>query len=365
MNLFDTLISSAQTASPGGAPRITMVPVDHLIEDQTNTRELRDVEALAQGIFAMGLDNPLTVRPAPDSPAGYYKIIAGHRRLAACRLCIEWGDPYAFAANGIPCINKGEQGETAAHLHLILNNRLHREPTGYEEMIETAQLSQMDAAELRQELKLNNPGGAQPAKTRDVIASLLKISPAKTAKYLAIYRHLPPERMEDYKAGRIGTEAAYGIVNDILKQTRKPKPPAITSTSPAEPTPAPVFGRNTKGVPAERPEPPVCLGAYAMRCGNADCDNNYGDPCPDWQDCEFFSQSQTVRPTPPSGAVQASDKNQLAVTMHQIAKQMRTNPEPKQIMERIKCLIDQHAPAEWRQQMQSLLGAMWDSYEEK
>lgn len=325
MNLFDTLISSTQTTTPGGAPRITMVPVDHLIEDQTNTRELRDVEALAQGIFAMGLDNPLTVRPAPDSPAGYYKIIAGHRRLAACRLCIEWGDPYAFAINGIPCINKGEQGETAAHLHLILNNRLHREPTGYEEMIETAQLSQMDAAELRQELKLNNPGGAQPAKTRDVIASLLKISPAKTAKYLAIYRHLPPERMEDYKAGRIGTEAAYAVVNDMLKQTRKPKPPAPTHASPAEPTPAPVLGPNTGECREERPQDTA----------------------------------------PPGGAAQASGKNQLAVAMHQIAKQMRVNPEPRQIMERINDLIDQHAPAEWRQQMQSLLGAMWDSYEEK
>ena len=256
MNLFDTLVSSTPTTSPGGAPRIIMVPIDHLIADETNTRELREIEALAQGIFAPGLDNPLTVRPVPDSPAGYYKIIAGHRRLAACKLCIEWGDPHGFAQNGIPCISKGEQSETTAHLRLILNNRLHRSPTAYEEMIETAQLAGMDPDTLRAELQQARPGGTLPAKTRDVIAALLNMSPTKAAKYLAIYRHLPPERMEDYKAGSIGTEAAYALVSDKLKQSRKPKATVPVPTTP-EPDPAPVFAPNTQNdSPAECPKTP-------------------------------------------------------------------------------------------------------------
>lgn len=365
MSLFDTLVSSTPTTAPGSAPRIVMVLPDHLIADETNTRELREVEALAQGVFALGLDNPLTVRPAPDHPAGYYKIIAGHRRVAACQMCIEWGDPHKFATAGIPCINKGEQSETTAHLRLILNNRLHRNPTGYEEMLETAQLAEMDPDALRAELQKQNPGGAVPAKTRDVIAGLLNMSPAKAAKYLAIYRHLPPERMEDYKAGRIGTEAAYGMVSDMLKQSRKPKPPATTAESPAEPTPAPVFGSNTQESQGEQPQDITSPGSvYAVRCCNEDCEDNNGDPCPDWEDCEFFSSPSTAPQTPPGGAVQASGKNQLAVTMHQIAKEMRTSPGPQQIMDQIKGLIKQHAPEEWREQMQGLLDDMWEAYKD-
>lgn len=318
MNLFDTLVTSTPATSPGGAPRVILVQPDHLIADETNTRELRDVEVLAQGIFAFGLDNPLTVRPDPDRPAGYYKIIAGHRRLAACNLCIEWGDPHGFASAGIPCINKGEQGEAAAHLRLILNNRLHRDPTGYEEMIETAQLAEMDPEALRAELERSRPGGAAPAKTRDVIAALLNMSASKAAKYLAIYRHLPPERMEDYKAGHITTEAAYTMVSESLKQSRKPKPPV--------PDPAPVFGPNTtQSTPAvPKVAPAVPTPQEAPR-----------DPVP-------AGGEREARPT---------------------ATEQR--PTPQQTMDRLRTLIQQNAPAEWQKDMLALLADMWGAYREE
>lgn len=349
MNLFDTLVSSTPTTSPGGAPRIIMVPIDHLIADETNTRELREVEDLAQGIFTLGLDNPLTVRPAPDSPAGYYKIIAGHRRLAACKLCIEWGDPHGFAQNGIPCISKGEQSETTAHLRLILNNRLHRSPTAYEEMIETAQLAEMDPDTLRAELQQARPGGTMPAKTRDVIAALLNMSPTKAAKYLAIYRHLPPERMKDYKAGSIGTEAAYAMVSDKLKANRKPKPPTSNPTQ--------VFGPNTQTTPAVPKDSKH--GAYAVRCYNSECEDNNGDPCTEWDECEGFCDPL------PADDERDDGKNQLAVVAHQIAKEQRENTGPTQIMDRLRALIKQYAPSEWQKDMAKLLADMWDAYTEE
>src|SRR5205823_14429182 len=55
----------------------------------TNVRSAQgDVTDLAESMKVRGLEHPILVRPAPDSP-GMFEVIAGSRRLAAARQ-LEW-----------------------------------------------------------------------------------------------------------------------------------------------------------------------------------------------------------------------------------------------------------------------------------
>jgi ParB/RepB/Spo0J family partition protein len=57
------------------------------VDDKFNARHaLHHIPELAESIRAQGLLQPLVVRANPHKGEGYFFLVAGHRRLAACRL---------------------------------------------------------------------------------------------------------------------------------------------------------------------------------------------------------------------------------------------------------------------------------------
>ena len=66
--------------------RVLEIPLDKIKPNPSQPRRIfseEDLEGLANSIRANGLLQPLTVR---KNPAGYYELIAGERRLRACRI---------------------------------------------------------------------------------------------------------------------------------------------------------------------------------------------------------------------------------------------------------------------------------------
>lgn len=70
----------------GEVPRLVHIPLERLHAHPDNPRrDVGDVTELAADIAANGLDQALVVVPHPDRP-GDYRIVIGHRRLAAAQL---------------------------------------------------------------------------------------------------------------------------------------------------------------------------------------------------------------------------------------------------------------------------------------
>jgi ParB family transcriptional regulator, chromosome partitioning protein len=70
-----------------------MIPVERLAESRFNPRRASDDAAearLAASIIALGILQPLVVRPSPDNPVRY-EVAAGNRRLRAVKAAIAAG----------------------------------------------------------------------------------------------------------------------------------------------------------------------------------------------------------------------------------------------------------------------------------
>lgn len=71
------------------ATEMVALPLSKVVTDPNNPRQTIDsneVRELAQSIAAVGLINPITVRPHPDKTLDAYIVISGSRRLMACSL---------------------------------------------------------------------------------------------------------------------------------------------------------------------------------------------------------------------------------------------------------------------------------------
>ena len=75
----------AEGVSDSDPARIVEIPLSKIIANSRNFYGVRDVEALADSIKLNGLLEPLIVYPY-GSAAGLYRLISGHRRLAALQL---------------------------------------------------------------------------------------------------------------------------------------------------------------------------------------------------------------------------------------------------------------------------------------
>jgi ParB family chromosome partitioning protein len=96
------------------------VPLEAITVDPANNprRRLVDIEELAASIQSHGLLQPLVVRRDPDHQ-GQYRLVAGHRRMAALKLLAE-GHPRSARAP-IPVVLREEGAEEAYLLTLVEN----------------------------------------------------------------------------------------------------------------------------------------------------------------------------------------------------------------------------------------------------
>lgn len=197
-NLGDVLknVSNLDTAKK----QIVELPISSLDSDAGNFYELRDIDALADNISVVGLQQPILVRSGDQ--AGRYTIISGHRRLAACKKLAE-ADPEHWQE--IPCIIQADSASPALQqLRLIYANA------------NTRQLTSAEISEQAQQVEkllydLKNEGYEFPGRMRDHVAEAVGASKTKLARLKVIRENLIQEWKACWEKNTIHESVAYTL----------------------------------------------------------------------------------------------------------------------------------------------------------
>ena len=208
MAKFDMGEFAKTLAQPVSGPdtereQIEYIDVDLLDSDPNNFYQLSDLDALADNIAVIGLQQPIRVR---DGEGGHVVIVSGHRRAAAIRKLVADG---RGDLRQVPCIREKAAGSAALQeLRLIYANSATRDLSG-------AEISQQ-AEKIRQLLyQLQEEGYEFPGRMRDHVAEACRISRSKLARLDAIRNNLAPDIRKACwdKGGKtcLSEEAAYEL----------------------------------------------------------------------------------------------------------------------------------------------------------
>ena len=158
----------------GTREQIEYIDEAKLSGDGENFYSMEGIEALAQNIELVGLQQPLRVRPDPDDEGGYI-VVSGHRRLTAIRTICKADEPERWRT--VPCIV--ERGELSPAMR-----------------------------ELRQEEGVEFPG-----RMRDHVAEVCQISKSKLARLKVIREGLSKSEQiaKAWKKGELPEATAYAL----------------------------------------------------------------------------------------------------------------------------------------------------------
>lgn len=211
----DYLKTLAQPVSNSdtGREQIEYIDVDLLDKDQNSFYQLSDLDALADNIATVGLQQPIRVR---DGENGHVVIVSGHRRTAAIRKLVEEG---RTDLREVPCIReRGEASPALQELRLIYANSSTRD-------LSSAEISRQ-AEKVRELLyQLQEEGYEFPGRMRDHVAEACKISRSKLARLDVIRKGLASDIRKAYWDGpqskSLSEDAAYTLSRlsvDIQRQ---------------------------------------------------------------------------------------------------------------------------------------------------
>ena len=184
-----------QRMSDPDTSELQEIPLSKLITNGRNIYGIRDVEELADSIAINGLLEPLIAYPYGDE-AGSYRLLSGHRRLAALRM---------NEAETALCRIVPKPDSSAREDLLIIHANAQRKKTPAELM---AEADKMTAALVA----LKNQGVELPGRVRDAVAEAMGLSPTALARKKVIQKQLTvPGFKAAYEAGKLGETAAYEL----------------------------------------------------------------------------------------------------------------------------------------------------------
>ena len=197
----DYLKTLAQPVSNSdtGREQIEYIDVDLLDSDPNNFYQLSDLDALADNIATIGLQQPIRVR---DGENGHAVIVSGHRRTAAIRKLVEEG---RTDLREVPCIReRGEASPALQELRLIYANSSTRD-------LSSAEISRQ-AEKVRELLyQLQEEGHEFPGRMRDHVAEACKISRTKLARLEKIQKALASCYRDAWEAGTLPEDTADAL----------------------------------------------------------------------------------------------------------------------------------------------------------
>ena len=213
MGDFARTLSQPVSDSDTGREQIEYIDVDLLDSDPNNFYQLSDLDALADNIATIGLQQPIRVR---DGESGHAVIVSGHRRVAAIRKLVADGRD---DLREVPCIReRGEVSPALQELRLIYANSSTRD-------LSSAEISRQ-AEKVRELLyQLQEEGYEFPGRMRDHVAEACRISRTKLARLDVIRKSLAPDVRKAYWGGAqnkcLSEDAAYNLARlpvDIQRQ---------------------------------------------------------------------------------------------------------------------------------------------------
>lgn len=233
-----------------GKKQITYLRRENLDADAGNFYAVRDVDALADNISVVGLQQPILVRPGQK--AGRYTVVSGHRRLAALAKLAE-EDPDKWAE--VPCIVEADSASPALQqLQLIYANSDTRQKNAFEIGEEAAQVEQLF-------YQLQEEGYEFPGRMRDHVAEVVGVSRSKLARLKVIREKLIAPFMARFEAGSLPEGTAY-----VLAQASSDRQNLIYEANVA------AYGEDFMAPPQSRVENNLAwMQKVASLCGGLKC----------------------------------------------------------------------------------------------
>lgn len=188
----------------GTREQIEYIDEAKLSGDGENFYSMEGIEALAQNIELVGLQQPLRVRPDPDDEGGYI-VVSGHRRLTAIRTICKADEPERWRT--VPCIvERGELSPAMRELRLIYANS------------DTRRMSNADLSAQAERVEkllyqLQEEGVEFPGRMRDHVAEVCQISKSKLARLKVIREGLSKSEQiaKAWEKGELPEAAALEI----------------------------------------------------------------------------------------------------------------------------------------------------------
>lgn len=179
---------------------IEYIRLDLIDEDPNNFYSLSGVEDLAANIALCGLQQPIRVRPVPDSDR--YMIVSGHRRRAAVEE-LRKDDPERWAE--VACIIEQDEASPALQqLRLIYANANTRTMT-------SAEISEQAVQVEKLLYQLKEDGYEFPGRMRDHVAQAVGASKSKLARLKVIRDNLSFGWKFSWKDGKLPESTAYEL----------------------------------------------------------------------------------------------------------------------------------------------------------
>lgn len=196
-------IAEAEEKNPEAAQEIeetekAIVDIYDIIPSKDNFYDTESgIEWLAQSIELVGLIEPLAVMPDGDK----YRLISGHRRRLALIKLVEQGkERFRKVECSIKDKAETEEDRILQRLAMIMANG-YRDKTDWERMKEAIETKDL-VLKLKEKMEI---GG----RTRDLLAEIIKSTPAQVGRYEAIYNNIIPELMAVFKENKMGVSAIY------------------------------------------------------------------------------------------------------------------------------------------------------------
>lgn len=187
----------------GKREQIEYIPRELIDSDPNNFYSLDGLDALADNVATVGLQQPIRVRKLED---GRYITVSGHRRRAAIDILAK-DDPERWEQ--IPCIvESGAASPAMQQLALIYANSSTRQLSGVELSKQAEQVEKLL-------YQLKEEGYEFPGRMRDHVAEAVNASKSKLARLKVIRSKLIPQFMRLWEAGSLRESVAYTLAGQV------------------------------------------------------------------------------------------------------------------------------------------------------
>ena len=194
-------VSELDTFSGDNREQIEYISIDLIVSDPANFYELSAIDALAENIELIGLQQPLRVRQNPDDESMVI-VVSGHRRMAALRKLVDDGRE---DLRDVPCIVDKSTGSAAMQeLRLIYANSDTR-------VMKSADISKQVERIEKLLYQLKEEGFEFPGRMRDHVAEVCKVSKTKIARLKMIREKLHENWQPAYQENKLNESVAYAL----------------------------------------------------------------------------------------------------------------------------------------------------------
>lgn len=189
--------------------RIQLIPLDQIEVNDKNFYEISGIRNLAESISIVGLLDPVRVVAAEGRK---YRLVSGHRRLAAYQLLRDESRGAEF--DKIPAVIMAKLDTLDEEFALLTANATARE-------LSYADKLQQEKAMRETLLAMKAQGRKLPTGLSQYIADSMGISRNEISRMHTVNENLVPEAMEKVKGGEMNASEAYQMARKPESEQRE------------------------------------------------------------------------------------------------------------------------------------------------